>query len=462
MDWCEDNDVGYVFGLSKNETLDALVFAKADEVRTRRAIGNLDAVRDFTETRYAAKSWSRPRRVVARIEATRKGLDIRYVVTSIARCDPASLYSGIYCARGQAENLIKRHKSQLASDRTSCRSPLANQMRLILHTAAYWLMRSMQDAIPRQQPLAKRRVLHAFGCGCSRWRCGSGKPPSGQTGICCQLSGRRAVPRLGEHDDPAPKLIAGASAPMRSCRSTSSACQIGSERGPASRRESADIMLSTHNKNAIAGRYELDGLDTNTAVANLYEQRYRREGRLEFLEESDRAVKRIQANYRATREQQSEALSLIARNAKTQWRQDFESLPDVSERRKRATSRQLIEAYDAARRAYSGDLKSCLAALQICAIAINLAENEEEPESWADIFDSDTEAKNKLVEIRRVFNELTGALRLAIETTRNETPLKSMERKFADLCSAALLFLTSENHRRVCKAYNACLSLTQG
>src|ERR1700733_2313300 len=58
-------------------------------------------------------------------------------------------------ARGQAENLIKRHKSQLASDRTSCRSPLANQMRLILHTAAYWLMRSMQDAIPRPHPLAK-------------------------------------------------------------------------------------------------------------------------------------------------------------------------------------------------------------------------------------------------------------------------------------------------------------------
>ena len=155
MDWCERNAVQYVFGLSKNETLDALVFAKADEVRTRRAIGNFDVVRDFTETRYAAQSWSHPRRVVARIEATRKGLDIRYVVTSVARCDAASLYSGIYCARGQAENLIKRHKSQLASDRTSCRSPLANQMRLILHTAAYWLMRLMHDAIPPQQPLAK-------------------------------------------------------------------------------------------------------------------------------------------------------------------------------------------------------------------------------------------------------------------------------------------------------------------
>ena len=32
------------------------------------------------------------------------------------------------------------HKGQLASDRTSCQSPLANQLRLVLHTAAYWLM----------------------------------------------------------------------------------------------------------------------------------------------------------------------------------------------------------------------------------------------------------------------------------------------------------------------------------
>lgn len=47
------------------------------------------------------------------------------------------------------------HKGQLASDRTSCRSPLANQMRLILHTAAYWLMLTLRDAIPKAHALAK-------------------------------------------------------------------------------------------------------------------------------------------------------------------------------------------------------------------------------------------------------------------------------------------------------------------
>ncbi|HCY55205.1 MAG TPA: IS1380 family transposase, partial [Oceanicaulis sp.] len=58
-------------------------------------------------------------------------------------------------ARGQAENLIKMHKTQLASDRTSCRSANANQMRLILHTAAYWLLWRIRYAVPKVASLAR-------------------------------------------------------------------------------------------------------------------------------------------------------------------------------------------------------------------------------------------------------------------------------------------------------------------
>ena len=154
MEWCEQNGVRYIFGLAPNKVLAEQIFLRLDECCVRRAIGQLDKVRDFTTTRYAAKSWSRLRRVVARIEATRKGADVRYIVTNLKSGSAKHLYENIYCARGQAENLIKRHKSQLGSDRTSCRSPLANQMRLILHTAAYWLMRTLRDAIPQPQPLA--------------------------------------------------------------------------------------------------------------------------------------------------------------------------------------------------------------------------------------------------------------------------------------------------------------------
>jgi len=111
-------------------------------------------LRGYTQTNYSAKSWKVERRVCARIEATELGLDIRYVVTNIANGSPEHIYDTLYCARGQMENLIKLHKSQLASDRTSCRAPLANQMRLILHTAAYWLILELRDAIPKTHPLA--------------------------------------------------------------------------------------------------------------------------------------------------------------------------------------------------------------------------------------------------------------------------------------------------------------------
>jgi hypothetical protein len=81
-------------------------------------------------------------------------MDIRYVVTSLTAGSAERIYDTLYCARGQAENLIKLHTSQLASDRTSCRSAGANQMRLILHTAAYWLMWRIQQAIPKAAALA--------------------------------------------------------------------------------------------------------------------------------------------------------------------------------------------------------------------------------------------------------------------------------------------------------------------
>jgi Transposase DDE domain group 1 len=154
MAWCEANGVDYIFGLAGNAVVDRLVEAVADDVRVRRAQTQASVVRRYCETRYGARSWRCERRVAARIEATTQGLDIRYIVTNIVRGSAQWLYDTLYCARGQAENLIKLHKTQLASDRTSCRSPLANQVRLVLHTGAYWLMLKLRDTIPRPQPLA--------------------------------------------------------------------------------------------------------------------------------------------------------------------------------------------------------------------------------------------------------------------------------------------------------------------
>jgi hypothetical protein len=167
MEWAENNGADYIFGLQGNTVLDAIVAKTADNLRFHHAKSRQEKVRTYTSFTYQASSWKRPRKVVARLECSlqpdeggttstgmRQEVDIRYVVTSLK--GPAQyLYEGVYCQRGQMENLIKLHKAQLSSDRMSCHSATANQVRLALHTAAYWLTLAVRDAIPQTDPLAK-------------------------------------------------------------------------------------------------------------------------------------------------------------------------------------------------------------------------------------------------------------------------------------------------------------------
>ncbi|QCN96109.1 hypothetical protein D3093_13050 [Azospirillum argentinense] len=62
---------------------------------------------------------------------------------------PKALYETIYCARGQMENRIKAYKLHLASDRTSCSKATANQFRLLIHTAACWLLHTLRGLAPK-------------------------------------------------------------------------------------------------------------------------------------------------------------------------------------------------------------------------------------------------------------------------------------------------------------------------
>jgi hypothetical protein len=169
MEWIEENgDSDYIFGLPGNPVLDKQVAAVADNLIIHHAKSSQEKVRTYTSFRYQASTWTRPRKVVARLECSlqpdtggeitstgmRQEVDIRYVVTSL-KGSAKHLYEDVYCQRGQMENLIKLHKAQMASDRMSCHSATANQVRLVLHTAAYWLMLSVRDAIPETDPLAK-------------------------------------------------------------------------------------------------------------------------------------------------------------------------------------------------------------------------------------------------------------------------------------------------------------------
>src|SRR5215218_6500801 len=149
MSWCERNRVGYVFGLAGNPVLLRRVATLAEEAALTRVEGETKKVRRYAEFAYAARSWDAERRVIARVAVSERGSDSRFIVTNL-RGTPRWLYEALYCARGRAENLVKAHKVHLASDRTSCTKATANQFRLVLHTAAYWLLHTLRGLAPKR------------------------------------------------------------------------------------------------------------------------------------------------------------------------------------------------------------------------------------------------------------------------------------------------------------------------
>jgi hypothetical protein len=57
---------------------------------------------------------------------------------------PATVYTRLYCGRGDMENRLKELQHGLAMDRTSCSRFTANQLRLLFSVAAYVLFQTLQ------------------------------------------------------------------------------------------------------------------------------------------------------------------------------------------------------------------------------------------------------------------------------------------------------------------------------
>jgi len=140
MQWCEENQVDYVFGLARNDRLrrrigKAMRQAKAEAKRTGKA------ARVYTEFRYRTrKSWSRARRVIAKAEQIEGKENPRYVVTSLA-----------------FSNRIKE-QMLLFADRMSAETMRANQLRLYLSAAAYVLMEALRRLALKGTEMAEAQV----------------------------------------------------------------------------------------------------------------------------------------------------------------------------------------------------------------------------------------------------------------------------------------------------------------
>jgi hypothetical protein len=146
MNWCEQHQVDYVFGLAKNVRLLKLIEAEQAQAASDYA-ATQQSVRVFAEFPYQTQdSWTRERRVVAKAEHLAKGANPRFVVTSLPPEAWAArrLYETLYCARGEMENRIKEQQLDLFADRTSTRKLWSNQIRLYFSSLAYVLLAALR------------------------------------------------------------------------------------------------------------------------------------------------------------------------------------------------------------------------------------------------------------------------------------------------------------------------------
>ena len=145
-DWCERERIDYTIGLVPNPRLEALAAPLLAEARRQQAESG-QKVRLAGEASYRAATWARERRVVFKAEALEKGPNTRFVVTTRAD-EPLAAYDW-YVDRGEPEQWIGDLKLGCFADRLSDHRFWANQFRLLLHAAAYWLLDTLRRRLIR-------------------------------------------------------------------------------------------------------------------------------------------------------------------------------------------------------------------------------------------------------------------------------------------------------------------------
>jgi hypothetical protein len=144
-EYCETEGLSYVIGLIRNEVLERKiegVLQQAYEQYDKK--GKKQKL--FKEDRYQAQSWTKDRRVVMKAEWLDKGPNSRFVVTNLLY-SPERVYKFYTERSGTCEVRIDELKNGLKADRLSCHRFLANQFRLFLHMAAYWLIQRLRQAL---------------------------------------------------------------------------------------------------------------------------------------------------------------------------------------------------------------------------------------------------------------------------------------------------------------------------
>ena len=198
---------------------------------------------------------------------------------------------------------------------------------------------------------------------------------------------------------------------------------------------------------------EHDDPEANLLLGTVYE-------RLGELMPSTIALERVRDNADAKPADLAEAYSLLARNEKTRWRNDWEGSPPEERSAAALRSPHLLESFEYYERGFYEDLNRFypgLNALAMVKVMLGLAEAL--PEVWRERFRKASHAEEALEEYEEKAKSLAGAVRLALEAAEQRLEREKKKDVWTKISVADHCFLTTpEESRFVASAYRDALA----
>jgi tetratricopeptide (TPR) repeat protein len=191
--------------------------------------------------------------------------------------------------------------------------------------------------------------------------------------------------------------------------------------------------------------------EANTLLGTIYQ-------RLGNLTESNIALRRVLKSEQTAAER-AEAQSLIGRNLKEKWKQEWVELPAEQKQAAALRSSFLEQAYEEYRKAFKEDLNhyySGLNAFQLLTVMTELATIL--PNVWNEGFAEDEEGERQLKKLKEELTRLCGSVTLSLEATKTRLERLGDTDIWFNITFADLTCLTSKKPAFVADQYRNALA----
>ncbi len=192
--------------------------------------------------------------------------------------------------------------------------------------------------------------------------------------------------------------------------------------------------------------------EANTLLGTVYQ-------RMGDLTTANQALQRVLRRKDLNKEDRAEVRSLLGRNAKTHWTNDWRQLASLPERQRHAlTSPYLEESLEAYESAFKEDLNhfySGLSTVAMLTIQTKLAELM--PDVWADKFDEGDDGQYDLAARKKKIDKLCASVDLSLKATAERLEREQQTDIWAEISEADFCLLTSKKSGKVSDAYRRAL-----